>query len=295
MRLPNSVLAAFAPAKVNLFLHVGGPDAEGYHPISSLMVFADVGDQIAIQPSDAPAFETSGPFGGAIPTDGDNLVVRAARAFHARLGGPTPPYRLILDKRLPIAAGLGGGSSDAGAALRLLRDVLAPDLADDDLEPLAASLGADGAACLRATALVAEGRGEILSPAPALPELNAVLVNPGVPSPTGAVYRAYDAAVHPDGAARPLLPSDLESAEEVAAWLAVATRNDLEAPAVALEPRVGEVLDVLREEPESLLVRMSGSGATCFALCAGDIEAETLAERLEVMRPDWWVRRCRLS
>jgi 4-diphosphocytidyl-2-C-methyl-D-erythritol kinase len=144
MRLPISVLAAFAPAKVNLFLHVGGPDAEGYHPISSLMVFADVGDQVMIQPSDAPAFETSGPFGGAISADGDNLVVRAALAFHAKLGGPIPPYRLILDKRLPIAAGLGGGSSDAGAALKLLRDALAPDLSDDGLERLAASLGDQG-------------------------------------------------------------------------------------------------------------------------------------------------------
>ena len=288
-------LSAFAPAKVNLFLHVGGPDAEGYHPISSLMVFADVGDRVMIQHSDAPDFETSGPFGGAIPAGGDNLVVRAARAFHAKLGGPTPPYRLILEKNLPIAAGLGGGSSDAGAALKLLRDALAPSLSDDALEPLAASLGADGAACLRATALMAEGRGEILSPAPALPELHAVLVNPGVPSPTGAVYRAYDAAVHPDGAERPFMPSNLESVEEVAAWLSVATRNDLEPAAVALEPGIGEVLDVLRGEPESLLVRMSGSGATCFSLCAGDIEAEGLVDRLEAMRPDWWVRRCRLS
>jgi 4-diphosphocytidyl-2-C-methyl-D-erythritol kinase len=288
-------LSAFAPAKVNLFLHVGGPDAEGYHPISSLMVFADVGDRVMIQPADAPDFETSGPFGGAIPAGGDNLVVRAARAFHAKLGGPIPPYRLILEKHLPIAAGLGGGSSDAGAALKLLRDALAPSLTDDALEPLAAGLGADGAACLRATALMAEGRGEMLSPAPALPELHAVLVNPGVPSPTGAVYRAYDAAVHPDGAERPFMPSNLESVEEVAAWLSVATRNDLEAPAVALEPRIGEVLDALRGEPESLLVRMSGSGATCFALCAGDIEAEGLVDRLEAMRPDWWVRRCRLS
>lgn len=288
-------LSAFAPAKVNLFLHVGGPDAEGYHPISSLMVFADVGDQVMIQPSDAPAFETTGPFGARIPAGDDNLVLRAARAFHARLGGPVPPYRLILDKRLPIAAGLGGGSSDAGAALKLLRDALAPRFTDDDLEPLAASLGADGAACLRATALMAEGRGEVLSPAPALPPLHAVLVNPGVPSPTGAVYRAYDAAVHPEGAARPLVPAALESAEEAAAWLSVATRNDLEAPAVALQPLIGEVLDVLRDQHESLLVRMSGSGATCFALCAGDIEAETLAERIEAVRPDWWVRRCRLS
>lgn len=288
-------LSAFAPAKVNLFLHVGGPDAEGYHPISSLMVFADVGDQVMVQPSDAPAFETTGPFGASIPAGDDNLVLRAARAFHAKLGGPVPPYRLILDKRLPIAAGLGGGSSDAGAALKLLRDALAPQFSDDDLEPLAASLGADGAACFRATALMAEGRGEVLSPAPVLPPLHAVLVNPGVPSPTGAVYRAYDAAVHPDGAERPPMPAVLENAEEAAGWLAVATRNDLEAPAVALQPRIGEALDVLRDQPESLLVRMSGSGATCFALCAGDIEAETLAERVETVRPDWWVRRCRLS
>lgn len=288
-------LSAFAPAKVNLFLHVGGPDAEGYHPISSLMVFADVGDRVNIQPSDAPAFEMSGPFGAEIPADGANLVVRAAQAFHRRLGGPIPPYRLILEKHLPIAAGLGGGSSDAGAALKLLRDALAPALSDEDLEPLAAGLGADGAACLHARALMAEGRGEQLSAAPGLPVLNAVLVNPGLPSPTGAVYRAYDAAVHPDGAARPFMPEQLESAEEAAAWLAVATRNDLETPATRLEPRIGEVLDVLRGEPESLLVRMSGSGATCFALCASDIEAEGLAERVEVMRPDWWVRRCRLS
>lgn len=288
-------LSAFAPAKVNLFLHVGGPDAEGYHPISSLMVFADVGDEVVIQPADAPDFATVGPFGDDIPTNGDNLVVRAARGFHAKLGGPVPPYRLILDKRLPIAAGLGGGSSDAGAALKLLRDALAPGLSDDDLEPIAASLGADGAACFRATALMAEGRGEVLSPAPRLPVLHAVLVNPGVPSPTGAVYRAYDVAVHPEGAARPAIPAELESAEEAAAWLAMATRNDLEAPAVALQPLIGEALDVLRDEPESLLVRMSGSGATCFALCAGDIEAESLAERIEAVRPDWWVRRCRLA
>ncbi|PHY19803.1 4-(cytidine 5'-diphospho)-2-C-methyl-D-erythritol kinase [Caulobacter sp. BP25] len=288
-------LSAFAPAKVNLFLHVGGPDAEGYHPISSLMVFADVGDQVMVQPSDAPGFETTGPFGASIPAGEDNLVLRAARAFHAKLGGPVPPYRLILDKRLPIAAGLGGGSSDAGAALKLLRDALAPQFSDDELEPLVASLGADGAACFRATALMAEGRGEVLSHAPVLPTLHAVLVNPGVPSPTGAVYRAYDAAVHPDGAERPLMPAALESAEEAAGWLAVATRNDLEAPAVALQPLIGEALDVLRDQSESLLVRMSGSGATCFALCAGDIEAETLAERIEAVRPDWWVRRCRLS
>lgn len=288
-------LSAFAPAKVNLFLHVGRPDAEGYHPISSLMVFADVGDLVALQASDAPGFETTGPFGSGIPAGDDNLVMRAARAFHAGAAAPLPPFRLLLDKRLPIAAGLGGGSSDAGAALRLLRDALAPGLSDSALEAMACSLGADGAACLWGLPVIAEGRGERLSPAPGLPPLNAVLVNPLAPSPTGAVYRAYDTAIAPEGEARPWMPDAFESAEEIAAWLSAATRNDLEAPAVALEPLIGEVLDVLRDEPETLMARMSGSGASCFALCASDIEAEGLAERLESMRPGWWVRRCRLD
>ncbi len=288
-------LDAFAPAKVNLFLHVGGPDAAGYHPISSLMLFADVGDRVSLQAADAPSFEATGRFGGEIPLDDGNLVVRAANALRARLGGPLPPFRLILDKALPIAAGLGGGSSDAGAALRLLREALAPDLSDADLEAVAGSLGADGAACLWGAPVMAEGRGERLSPAPALPELHAVLVNPLVPSPTGAVYRAYDAAVAPDGETPPPLLDGLTSVEEVCAWLAGFTRNDLQPPAVALEPRIGQVLDLLADEPETLLARMSGSGATCFALCAGDIEAEGLAERIEQMRPDWWVKRCRLG
>ncbi|MBO9710444.1 MAG: 4-(cytidine 5'-diphospho)-2-C-methyl-D-erythritol kinase [Caulobacter sp.] len=288
-------LDAFAPAKVNLFLHVGGPDHEGYHPISSLMVFADVGDRVSVQASDAPSFEATGRFGDGVPVDDGNLVVRAAKALCARLGGPVPPFRLILDKALPIAAGLGGGSSDAGAVLRLLREALGANLSDDELEAVAGGLGADGAACLWGAPVLAEGRGERLSPAPALPELHAVLVNPLVPSPTGAVYRAYDAAVAPEGEAPPPMVEGLESAEEVCAWLATFTRNDLQAPAVALEPRIGEVIDLLASEPEVLLARMSGSGATCFALCAGDIEAEGLAERLERMRPDWWVRRCRLG
>ncbi|PTS90530.1 MULTISPECIES: 4-(cytidine 5'-diphospho)-2-C-methyl-D-erythritol kinase [unclassified Caulobacter] len=288
-------LSAFAPAKVNLFLHVGGPDDEGYHPISSLMVFADVGDAVALQASEALAFETTGPFGSEIPAGDDNLVMRAVAAFRGRIAMPLPPFRLLLDKRLPIAAGLGGGSSDAGAALRLLRDALAPALADADLETVAGSLGADGAVCLWGRPALAEGRGERLSAAPELPPLHAVLVNPLVPSPTGAVYRAYDAAVAAEGEARPWMPEAFESAEEVAAWLAMATRNDLEAPAVRLEPLIGQVLETLRDEPEVLLARMSGSGATCFALCAGDFEAEGLAERLQTLRPDWWVRRCILG
>ena len=155
-------------------------------------------------------------------------------------------------------------------------------------------MGSDGPACVFAKTVVAEGRGEQLGPAPGFPVLDAVLVNPRVASPTGAVYRAYDEAGAPGSAERPKLPEAFETAEEMAGFLKTC-RNDLEAPAIGLTPLIGEVLDTLRDEPETLLARLSGSGATAFALCAGDIEAEGLAERLERMRPDWWVQRCRLG
>lgn len=280
--------AAFAPAKLNLYLHVGPPAPDGFHPLASLMVFADVGDTLSFTSQPDVAFAAEGPFADQAPMDEDNLVVRAARAvWPAGRGG-----RLVLDKRLPIAAGLGGGSSDAGAALRLLRETFALPLDDAALEAQAAALGSDGAACLWGRAVIAEGRGERLSPAPRLPPLAAVLVNPRVPSPTGAVYRAYDAA--PRDAGRPLTPDVFMTPAAVVHWLR-ATRNDLEAPAVALNPAIGEVLAVLAAEPESLFVRMSGSGATCFALCADLAAAGRLAARLAVARPGWWVAPTLLS
>ena len=285
---------AFAPAKVNLFLHVGPPAADGYHPLCSLMTFADVGDRVTACAADAPELEVRGPFAGGAPPGPDNLVLRAARALIEAARGPVAPVRLILDKALPVAAGLGGGSSDAGAALRLLRARLELDVDDARLEAVAASLGADGAACLWGRPVLAEGRGERLSPAPAVPVLDAVLVNPRVPVSTPAVYRALDASGRFGDIARPIMPESFEDAAEAAAWLA-SQRNDLEAPAIAVEPAVGAVLETLAGEPETLLARVSGSGGTCFALCAGDIEAEGLAERLEAMAPGWWVRRCRLG
>ncbi|MDR3509050.1 MAG: 4-(cytidine 5'-diphospho)-2-C-methyl-D-erythritol kinase [Caulobacteraceae bacterium] len=285
---------AFAPAKVNLFLHVGAVQPDGFHPLSSLMVFADVGDQVALEPAAALSLRIDGPFGEGLSAAEDNLVLRAVRALFAAAGRAPEPVGLILTKALPIAAGLGGGSSDAGAALRLVRDHYALPVDDAGLEAIASSLGADGAACFRARSVIAEGRGELLTPAPGMPALDAVLVNPRVASPTGPVYRAYDEVGAPGGSERPNLPEAFEDATEVAAFLALC-RNDLEPPAVALAPAIGDVLETLWGEPETLLARVSGSGATCFALCAGDIEAEGLAERLEAMRPDWWVRRCRLG
>lgn len=285
---------AFAPAKVNLFLHVGPPSPDGFHPLCSLMAFADVGDRLALHAGEGLGLSIGGRFAAGLEAGEDNLVMRAARALIAASPEPAAPFRIALTKDLPLAAGLGGGSSDAGAALRLIREAFGLGVDDAGLEAIAGALGSDGPACLWARPVLAEGRGERLRPAPGLPTLDAVLVNPLVASPTGPVYRAYDAAGAPGAADMPELPDAFESAEELAGFLALC-RNDLEAPAAALAPAIGDVLETLRGEPETLLARVSGSGATCFALTAGDIEAESLAERLEQMRPDWWVRRCRLG
>jgi 4-diphosphocytidyl-2-C-methyl-D-erythritol kinase len=287
-------LSVFAPAKINLFLHVAPLEADGYHPLCSLMTFADVGDRVSISAADHPGLEVDGPFAAGLTGDGDdNLVMRAARALLAKAKGPQPPFRLLLTKALPVAAGLGGGSSDAGAALRLVRDALQLPFSDEELLVLASTLGADGAACFTARPMIAEGRGERLSAAPDAPPLDAVLVNPGVACPTGAVYRAYDQMGVGD-AERPPMPQRFETAQEMAGFLSYC-RNDLEAPAASLVPEVEETLSLLRGEPETLLARLSGSGATCFALCAGDIEAEGLAARMSQLRPGWWVKPCRLG
>lgn len=276
-----------APAKVNLFLHVGAVEADGYHPLVSLVAFADIGDRVTLEPALEASLNVTGPFAGALADEPPerNLILRALSAAGA------PPFAVTLDKRLPVAAGLGGGSSDAGAALRLAR---ALGLSADDaaLERAAAAVGADGPMCLWAQPCWAEGRGDRLTPEPRLPPLPAVLINPGAPSPTGAVYRAYDAT--PAGAAdHPEPPTDW-SLSAVIAWLAD-QRNDLEAPAVALEPRIGEALAEAAALPGARLARMSGSGATVFALFADEAEAEAAARSLAETRPDWWVRVCRLS
>ena len=285
---------AFAPAKINLFLHVGAPGADGYHPLCSLMAFADVGDRVVLHEADALSVRVHGPFGRMLAGEGDNLVLRAARALLARARGPQPLVGLSLEKLLPVAAGLGGGSSDAGAALRLLRTALGVQVDDMELEAIDASLGADGAACLWGRPVLAQGRGEQLSPAPVLPPIEAVLVNPRVEVSTPAVYRAFDALGDFGDVTPPPMPDAFESVEEMAAWLGF-MRNDLQAPAIGLAPAIGDVLALLADERETLLARVSGSGATCFAICASDIEADALSERVAGLRPDWWTVRCRLG
>ena len=287
-------LTRFAPAKVNLFLHVGPVAADGYHPVCSLMVFADVGDWVSLDPDAASGLHIQGPFGLALE-GGDNLVLAARDRFHDRFGPPPQAFGLILDKQLPIAAGLGGGSADAAATLRLLAQARGVDPAEHGpIGDIARGLGADMLACLRARPVLGEGRGDRLAPAPDLPPLDAVLVNPGIPSSTAAVYRAFDSAPAGPGADRPDPVAELTTARRVAEFLA-GRRNDLEAPAVALQPLIGAALASLAAQPETLLARMSGSGATCFALCENAAAARTLAARLVADHPAWWIRACRLS
>lgn len=293
-------LERFAPAKVNLFLHVGPVQPDGYHPVCSLMVFADLGDTVRLDWDASAPLSIAGPFAKALAqsSGGDNLILRARDLFQARFGPSPRPFGLVLDKQLPIAAGLGGGSSDAAATLTLMARAwrLSPaDAAEDGpLGKIARHLGADVLACLRARSVIGLGRGDHLIPAPALPILDGVLVNPGCPSATGGVYRAFDAGPPALGADHPEPHPENRTPRETAAWLA-GLRNDLQNPAVALEPRIGAALAALEEQPETLLSRMSGSGATCLALCGGRAEASAMAARLAAARPGWWVRACRLG
>jgi 4-diphosphocytidyl-2-C-methyl-D-erythritol kinase len=277
---------AFAPAKVNLFLHVGPVVGDGYHPLASLVAFADVGDVLTALPAQCLSLTVAGPLGEGLAGD-DNLVLRAVRALAAHAGLAEPALAFTLDKQLPVAAGLGGGSSDAGAALRLTRHLLDLDIEDGALEAVAATIGADGPMCLRARAAWAEGRGDRLTDEPRLPPLHAVLVNPGVPSPTGAVYAAYDAG--PAASADHPAPPPGWTAPQVIDWLA-AQRNDLQGPAITLAPAIGDALAAVVAAPGVRLARMSGSGATVFGLCDSAEDAVAAVAALTIAHPGWWVR-----
>lgn len=286
--------AAFAPAKVNLFLHVGPRAGDGYHPICSLMVFADVGDRIVLTRRGGLALSIDGPFAEGLTSGAANLVARARLAILAAARLDPPPFELALTKRLPTASGLGGGSSDAAAALRLIDEALNLNLDAEVLARIAGALGADVPACLGARPAVARGRGERLEAAPAMPALPAVLVNPRLAAPTAEIFAIFDQMSRPDHCMDPNLPQTFETAVEVALFLGQC-RNDLEPAALARDGVVGEVLSVLRDQSETLLARLSGSGASCFALCASEAGAARLAGRLGQLRPSWWIKPCRLG
>ena len=267
-------------AKVNLTLHITGCRADGYHELESLVVFAGVGDELAFAPAAELMLSVTGPFAPAI-TD-DNLVLRAAQALRARLGIVEGAH-IRLDKRLPVAAGIGGGSADAAAALTGLVGLWgAADAAV--LAELGLSLGADVPVCLAGGPSYVSGIGEQIAPVPELPPAWLVLANPGRPLATGAVFASRKGAFSPPSA----WVGSIATAAALAAQLA-AFRNDLEPAARRLLPKIGDVLGALSATDGCLLARMSGSGATCFGLYAKTSAAQAAAAAIRAQRPTWWV------
>ena len=235
--------------------------------------------------ADRLSLKVTGPFAGALAGEDDNLILRVLRELGHVAGIGEPSLAITLEKNLPIAAGLGGGSSDAGSALKLAARALGLDLADAELTGISRVVGADGPMCLAARSAWAEGVGDRLTFEPALPPLHAVLANPGRPSPTGAVYRAYDAGA-PKSSERPEPPADWSTAT-VIDWLA-RQRNDLQTPAVSLEPEIGAALSAMAATG-ARLTRMSGSGATVFGLFEDEEAAAGAAANLRSNHGNWWV------
>lgn len=276
-----------APAKVNLTLRVLGRRADGYHDIESLVAFADFGDRLTLAPGGPLKLTLGGLRAAQAGDDADNLVLKAAHALDARIPGIVSGA-FHLDKSLPVAAGIGGGSADAGAALRLL--ARANDLARDDprLHDAARATGADVPVCLDPRPRLMCGIGEKLSPALALPRLAAVLVNPGTALATKAVFAGWTPGGKP---AAPLAIGTLATLDREQFLQALANEpNDLEAAAIKLAPVVADVLARLRALAGCRLARMSGSGATCFALFDSAAAAAAAAAALTGKYPQWWVR-----
>jgi 4-diphosphocytidyl-2-C-methyl-D-erythritol kinase len=277
MTAAESALAEAAPAKVNLYLHLRGRRADGYHNLDSLVVFPAIADRLSVVPGSGLSLEIDGPFGAGLTVEPDNLVLRAARAL-AGAHELRPDAALRLEKCLPVASGIGGGSSDAAAALRLLSRLWGVAIPDG----LALTLGADVPVCLTAPQpRCMAGIGEQLAPAPAMPEFWMVLANPQVAVATGAVFAAVEQRENPPGPPPPPLP-DFAA---LTGWLA-RQRNDLQPAAISICPPIAEVLAALGDAP---LARMSGSGATCFALHEGEAGAMAQVGRLRRAKPDWWI------
>jgi 4-diphosphocytidyl-2-C-methyl-D-erythritol kinase len=276
-------VTAFAAAKVNLYLHVTGRRADGYHLLDSLVAFADIGDLLTAEPAATLSLEVSGPVAASLaPAGGANLVLRAARllADHA---GIALGAMLRLEKNLPVAAGIGGGSSDAAAALRSLSELWQLSLGDGILHTLAARLGADIPACLYGRAVWVGGVGERLEPAAALPQAGILLANPRKELPSAAVFAARRGPFS-DAARFEPMPADADAL----ARMLMPRRNDLTEAAINLMPEIRAVLARLGGLPGALLARMSGSGATCFALFGDRGAAEQARAALAAAEPLWW-------
>jgi 4-diphosphocytidyl-2-C-methyl-D-erythritol kinase len=280
-----------APAKLNLWLRVTGRRPDGYHLLDSLVAFLDLADRIEIAPSDRLDLVSDGPFAVQLAGETDNLVLRAVRLLAER-AGREPHAAIRLTKNIPVAAGLGGGSADAAAAIVGLAGLWNLSMTADELHEIAGMLGADVPMCLAARPALVSGVGGQLAPAPALPACGVLLVNPGHMLATADVFRALRWTPATASPPQPW-PSRLDLAALAAA---VATRgNDLTGAAIALVPEIAAVLAALRATAGVRVAAMSGSGATCFALCDTPAEARRIATTLAGGHPRWWFRGCALQ
>lgn len=285
---PDAV-KVFAPAKINLFLHVGDKREDGYHALESLVVFVDVGDELLIEPAHMFSLALDGPFGGKLANEQDNLIAKAARALGEKVGR-APDVKITLTKNLPVASGIGGGSADAAATLRGLVQFWDLKIAHDELHAIAETLGSDVPACLLSETLWMTGRGEGIEPVPGVPSAPLVLVNPGVDVSTARIFANLKNRVGIGQAARP--KGDI-SVLALADYFK-SNRNDLEKPAREIAPAIDEVLQTISHSG-ALRTRMSGSGATCFGLFADDKSAEAAAAKIAEDHPSWWVKKARIQ
>lgn len=272
--------AVFAPAKLNLTLQVARPRVDGLHPLHSVVMFADVGDVVEATAAETLSLTITGEFGEGLDVGEGNLVARAARVL-AGAANVTTGAALTLEKNLPIASGIGGGSSDAAATLRALNQLWSLNWTNAQLAPIARSLGADVPACLIGAPCVMSGAGEITTPITAAPSFAAVLINPLKPLPTPDVYRRFDAM----GLGRSLD----EREPDLAISALAAIGNDLTPAAAAIVPEITDIIAMLRADARVRYAALSGSGATVFALCDDAGAAEAIADALQRQRPDWWI------
>ncbi|MEO0607863.1 MAG: 4-(cytidine 5'-diphospho)-2-C-methyl-D-erythritol kinase [Pseudomonadota bacterium] len=285
-------LIEHAPAKVNLSLHVGPPKETGRHNLISLVTFADqsTADRLTAEPATHFSLAVDGPFAAQSGPAKDNLVLKAARAMNDALDGNAPPLAFRLHKALPCAAGIGGGSADAGAALRLIIRAHGGERVQALAETIAPLLGGDVLACLINFPGLMTGEGETFDPVLSIPKLPAVLVNSGLSCPTGPIFSAYDEAAPATLPEHPPLPDNRTALRPFLRWLSDNTENSLESSAMSEHPEITEALARLQALPGARLARMSGSGATCFALFESLDAAESAAEQLAAQTPDWWVK-----
>jgi len=281
-----SVWSEPAPAKINLSLHVVGQTAQGYHQLEGLTVFTKLCDELSVREGKTDRLAMTGPFAKALVGEKSNIILRAFELFRRRWPSSLPDgLEITLEKMLPVAAGIGGGSADAAAALRIASRMSGQEIATSELAELALELGADVPMCLFSRTCTISGVGEQIQNIDPFPKLQLVLSNPGVAVPTGQVFRQLKSK---DNSSMPALPMHVEHSAALALWLQD-TRNDLEGPAIEIVPQIAELTSEMAQLPGCILSRMSGSGGTVFGVFGAEKQAMSAAQQMHQLFPNYWV------